>query len=61
MNNILKTASIVTSGILVGAFVRKFAQAGLNFNKQVSADSIKGVKKLFMKGSQTEDINNYFI
>ena len=61
MNNILKTASIVTSGILVGAFVRKFAQVGLNITKQSSTDSIKGVKKLFMKGGQTEDINNYFI
>ncbi len=61
MNNLLKTASIVTSGIIVGAFVRKYAQLGMNLSKQSSSDSIKGVKKLFIKGSQTEDINNYFI
>ena len=61
MNNILKTASIVTSGIIVGAFVRKYAQLGLNLGKQSSTDSIQGVKRLFIKSSQSEDINNYFI
>lgn len=61
MYRILKTASIVTSGIIVGALVRKYAQLGENFNKQSSLDSIGGVKKLFNKSNRVEDINNYFI
>ncbi len=61
MNRILKTASIVTSGIIVGAIVRKYAQLGINLSNQSSLDSIKGVKRLFNKSNRVEDINNYFI
>jgi len=61
MNRIIKTASIVTSGILVGALVRKYAQSGINISKQSALDSIKEVKHLFNRSNRTEDINNYFI
>ena len=61
MNRIIKTASLVTSGILVGALVRKYAQSGINFSKQSTLDSIKEVKNLFNGSNRAEDINNYFI
>jgi hypothetical protein len=61
MNKIIKTASIVTSGIIVGALVRKIVQPVLNAAKLSPVDSIKGVKNLFRKSNIPEDINNYFV
>lgn len=61
MKNFIKTASIVTSGLIVGALVRKFAFDGLNLNKQSTIDSIKSVKNVFNKSRISEDLDNYFI
>ncbi len=61
MNKIIKTASIVTSGIIVGALVKKFALQGLNIVKQSPLDSIKSVKNIFNKRNITEDVDNYFV
>jgi hypothetical protein len=59
MRKIIKTASILTSGIIVGALVRKITLQGL-FSKQSSIDSIKSVKNLF-NSSFSEEGDNYFI
>ena len=59
MRKIIKTASILTSGIIVGALVRKITLQGL-FSKQSSIDSIKSVKHLF-NSSFSEEGDNYFI
>lgn len=61
MKNLIKTASIVTSGILVGALVRKYAIDGIGSSKQLAIESIKNVKNLFHKDSFSEDTDNYFI
>lgn len=61
MKNLIKTASIVTSGILVGALVRKYANDGIGFSKQSAIESIKSVKSLFQRNSFSEDTDNYFI
>lgn len=61
MNKIIKTASIVTSGIIVGALLKKIAQPVLSANKLLPIDSIKAVKNLFRKSNIPEDLNNYFI
>lgn len=61
MNIIIKTASIVTSGIIVGALLKKIAQPVLNANRLLPTDSIKGVKNLFRKSNIPEDLNNYFV
>ena len=60
MNNVLKTASILTSGILVGMLVRKLANTSWH---PATADRYaeKNVKVLFDKGAISEDINNYFV
>ncbi len=61
MNKIFKTASLVTSGIIVGALVRKFAFQDLQSFKKSFPDSVKSVKDLFNKSASSEDINNYFV
>ena len=61
MNKIIKTASILTSGIIVGALVRKIAQPVLRATKLTPIDSIKAVKNLFRKSNIPEDLNNYFV
>jgi hypothetical protein len=61
MKKLVKTASIVTSGIIVGALVRKFAFHGVSLNRKHALDSIKSVKDVFNKNSISEDLNNYFI
>jgi len=61
MKNIIKTASIVTSGIIVGALVRKYSQQGLSFSKLSALDSIQSVKSIFSKKGTTEDLDNYFV
>ncbi len=61
MNKIIKTASIVTSGIIVGALLRKIAQPVLSANKFLPNDTIKGVKNFFRKSNIPEDLNNYFV
>jgi hypothetical protein len=61
MNKIVKTASLVTSGIIVGALVRKFAFQGISMNKKSTLESIKSVKDLFDKNNISEDVNNYFV
>lgn len=61
MNRIVKTASLVTSGIIVGALVRKFAFQGISISKKTLPESIKSVKNLFDKSSISEDVDNYFI
>lgn len=60
MNKIIKTASIVTSGIIVGALLRKFAFQGMPVLKKSYTNPVKNAKDLFNK-STAEDINNYFV
>ena len=61
MNSIIKTASIVTSGIIVGALVRKFTLQGLDLSKQSTIDTIKSVKNIFTKSNSSDDLDNYFV
>lgn len=61
MNRFFKTASIVTSGIIVGAIVRKIADHSLHINKQTAIDSIKSVKHVFNRNSIANDLDNYFV
>ena len=61
MKNILKTASIVTSGIIVGALVRKYAQRGFSFKKSAVIDSIKSVKNGINKNVIQDDMNEFFV
>ncbi len=62
MNKIFKTASIITSGIIVGALVKKFALPGFNISSRKSVnESVKSVKILFSKSSFSDEINNHFI
>ncbi len=61
MNKIIKTASIVTSGIIVGALLKKIAEPVLSTNKFLPNDTLKGVKNLFRKSNIPEDLNNYFV
>ena len=57
MKKIFKIASIVTSGIIVGALVRKFAFQGFS-TRGSSIDSVKSVKNLF---NTSEEADNYFV
>ena len=61
MKNILKTASIVTSGIIVGALVRKFAPQAITISKESALDSIKSVKQVFDKNRAVEEVDHYFV
>lgn len=61
MKNILKTASIVTSGIIVGALVRKYAQQGFSFRKTAVIDSIKSVKNGINTKALQDDMNEFFV
>lgn len=61
MKKIFKTASIVTSGIIVGAIVRKYAHQALNINRESAIDSIKSVKNIFNKSAISEELDNYFV
>lgn len=61
MNRIVKTASLVTSGIIVGALVKRFAFQGVTINKKSLPETIRSVKDLFDEGTISEDVNNYFI
>ena len=61
MKNILKTASIVTSGIIVGALVRKFAPQAITISKESAIDSIKSVKHIFGKDRATDEVDHYFV
>ena len=61
MKKIFKTASIVTSGIIVGALVRKYEHQALNINRESAIDSIKSVKNIFNKSAISEELDNYFV
>lgn len=62
MNNVVKTAGIITSGIIVGALVRKVVQQGILFKKPSTIrDSIKNVKNLFKEENTRQDIDEFFI
>lgn len=61
MKNFLKTASIVTSGIIVGALVRKYAQQGFSFKKNSVLESIKSVKKGINTNVIQDDMNEFFV
>lgn len=62
MNNVVKTAGIITSGILVGALVRKVVQSGFTFKRPAIAETpVKSVKKFFDKEEIREDVNEFFI
>lgn len=61
MNKIVKTASILTSGLIVGALVRRYALQGFNINRQSTIDSIKSVKQIFNRNNFSEDTDNYFV
>jgi hypothetical protein len=62
MNNVVKTAGIITSGIIVGAFVRKVVQSGFILKKQpILENPIRSVKNLFEKEEKPEDVNEFFI
>ncbi|NJN25655.1 MAG: hypothetical protein HC819_06690 [Cyclobacteriaceae bacterium] len=59
MKKIIKTASLLTSGIIVGALVRKFAFQSTT-PKAPSGDSVKSVKNIF-NSSTGDDGENYFV
>ena len=62
MKNILKTASIVTSGIIVGALVRKYALQGFSFKKPTTLlESIKSVKNGINSKAIQDDMNEFFV
>ena len=62
MNNVVKTAGIITSGIIVGALIRKIVQQGISLKKQpIFSESIKNVKNIFEKEAIREDVNEFFI
>jgi len=61
MKKILTTASIITSGIIVGALVRKFAQKGFSFSKTSALDSIKSVKDGIKSSIAQDDMNEFFV
>ncbi len=61
MNAILKTASIVTSGFIVGAIVRKYAHLSDKIDKKSFANAAKELNKFLNKDKKTEDIDKYFI
>jgi uncharacterized membrane-anchored protein YhcB (DUF1043 family) len=62
MNNVVKTASIITSGIIVGALIRKVVQQGMSLKKQANISaSIKKAKNIFEKEAIREDVNEFFI
>jgi hypothetical protein len=62
MNNVVKTAGIITSGIIVGALIRKVVQQGISLKKQpIFSESIKNAKNIFEKEAIREDVNEFFI
>jgi hypothetical protein len=61
MKNILKTASIVTSGIIVGALVRKYAFQGLASKKKSVLNSIQSVKNGISTKALQDDMNEFFV
>lgn len=61
MKNFLKTASIVTSGLIVGALVRKYAQQGFTFRKEAMIDTIRSVKSGISSNIIQEDMNEFFV
>ena len=61
MKNILKTASIVTSGIILGALVRKYAQQGFLLRKSSVLDSIQSVKNGINTKVIQDDMNEFFV
>ena len=61
MKNILKTASIVTSGIIVGALVRKYTLQGFSLKKNSFLDSIKSVKNGINTNALQDDMNEFFV
>ena len=62
MNNVFKTAGIITSGIIFGALVRKVVQSGFTFKKQpILQNPIRSVKNIFEKDNISEDVNEFFI
>ena len=61
MKNFLKTASIVTSGIIVGALVRKYAQQGFLLRKASVLDSIQSVKNGINTKVIQDDMNEFFV
>jgi len=61
MKNFLKTASIVTSGLIVGALVRKYAQQGFSFRKTAVLDTIKSVKNGINNHVSQDDMNEFFV
>ena len=61
MKNFLKTASIVTSGLIVGALVRKYAQQGFTFRKEAVIDTIKSVKSGINSNIVQDDMNEFFV
>jgi hypothetical protein len=59
MKKLIKTASIVTSGIIVGALVRKLTSQGLS-EKVSRMDSVRSVKNIF-NTSGNEEADSYFV
>jgi hypothetical protein len=61
MKNFLKTASIVTSGLIVGALVRQLALQGFSFKKEAVIDGIKSVKNGINSKVIQDDMNEFFV
>ena len=61
MKNFLKTASIVTSGLIVGALVRKYALQGFALKKEAVIDGIKSVKNGINAKVIQDDMNEFFV
>jgi hypothetical protein len=49
MNNVVKTASIITSGIIVGALIRKVVQQGMSLKKQANISDLSKKPKIFSR------------
>ena len=61
MKNFLKTASILTSGLIVGALVRKYAQQGFSFKREAVFDGIRNVKNGINTSVIQDDMNEFFV
>jgi len=61
MNKIVKAATLITSGILVGVVARKFVLSSTHSDRPASTNFVPQVKNLIDKNALSEDVNNYFV
>jgi len=61
MNNVIKAASIVTSGVIFGSMLKKYVHQKISKSELSQINPIKSVKNIFTKRTLAEDVNNYFV